>query len=644
MADARPVADAQAPALRRPRRVGRRARAPASATSARSPTSTRVNAPLARRARRAPGAPPSAPRRPTHRPARRDAAERARAREEPRDRPRATSTTASRAVEPDPRSPGRQGLHGPRGAPAVRLRPVAGDQHLRRQRLHPQGQRVRGRVRGVPERRDRQGARRASTRTSSRTAPRLGPNQPGILQPDPTRARGPSSRTPPPCRRARPQRATAARARSPRRRRPRRASGRPAPRRAHARGAAHARRRPDTPTLPDAPGLPGRPACRRRPRRRAATAPQQLRRPTARASSTSCSAHDDPPRSDPRQPGPRRRGHGARDDRRGLPRLQRQQRAAVRPDDRRSRSQLPNGANLVRGNEVRVGRLPHRRHRGHRAGDAARRRASAPSSTLKLDKNARRRPARLGDQDPAALGAGPEVPRAARAGDSRADATATATRCRSRRRACRSSSTRSFCDVRRSRRARRRRTNLDGFGDALAGARPRAQRRDRDAAARCSRCLEPVMRNLADPAHRPGTFFARARPTPARVVAPVARDAGDVVHRDGRHLRGALARPRRAPGDDRQERRRRSTWARESLRDAAAVPGRRSPRSPTTCAAPPRELRASLPTVNRALRAGIARAAPRAVELNRRRSGDTLDARSATLDRAPRRRTPRCAA
>ena len=56
-----------------------------------------------------------------------------------------------RAVEPDPRSPGRQGLHGPRGAPPVRLRPVDGDQHLRRERLHAEGQPLPLRVLGVPE-------------------------------------------------------------------------------------------------------------------------------------------------------------------------------------------------------------------------------------------------------------------------------------------------------------------------------------------------------------------------------------------------------------------------------------------------------------------------------------------------------------
>jgi hypothetical protein len=43
------------------------------------------------------------------------------------------------AVEKDPRSPGGQGYTGLRGDPAVGLRPVAGDQRLRQERLHAQG-------------------------------------------------------------------------------------------------------------------------------------------------------------------------------------------------------------------------------------------------------------------------------------------------------------------------------------------------------------------------------------------------------------------------------------------------------------------------------------------------------------------------
>ena len=84
----------------------------------------------------------------------------------------------------------------------------------------------------------------------------------------------------------------------------------------------------------------------------ASTPRRSRRRP--RRSSTSSWAHEAPARIHRRQPGPRRRGHHARRGRRRLPRLQREQGPAVRPDDR-AEVQVANGANLLPGNEVREG-------------------------------------------------------------------------------------------------------------------------------------------------------------------------------------------------------------------------------------------------------------------------------------------------
>ena len=63
------------------------------------------------------------------------------------------------AAEKDPRSPGGQGYTGLRGRPAVALRPVAGDQHLRRERLHPQDRPLRLQVQRLPEPADPEGRR-----------------------------------------------------------------------------------------------------------------------------------------------------------------------------------------------------------------------------------------------------------------------------------------------------------------------------------------------------------------------------------------------------------------------------------------------------------------------------------------------------
>ena len=76
---------------------------------------------------------------PRRRRARRGHREGARAGQQRRDRLRAPQRPQERRRE-GPALTGRPGLHGLRGRPAVGLRPVAGDQHLRQERLHPQGQ------------------------------------------------------------------------------------------------------------------------------------------------------------------------------------------------------------------------------------------------------------------------------------------------------------------------------------------------------------------------------------------------------------------------------------------------------------------------------------------------------------------------
>ena len=88
-----------------------------------------------------------------------------------------------------------------------------------------------------------------------------------------------------------------------------------------------------------------------------------------------------------RQPRPHRRGHDPRDDRRRVPRLQREQRPAVRPDHD-GQGALANGANLVKGNEVRSGGTRVGVVSDMRAGPARGRDRRARELTLKLDKDA----------------------------------------------------------------------------------------------------------------------------------------------------------------------------------------------------------------------------------------------------------------
>ena len=70
--------------------------------------------------------------------------------------------------------------------PAVRLRPDDGDQHLRRERPHPEGQPVGLGVQRVPERRLDQAQGEGEPGFISRCLAGLGPNQPGVTTPDPT--------------------------------------------------------------------------------------------------------------------------------------------------------------------------------------------------------------------------------------------------------------------------------------------------------------------------------------------------------------------------------------------------------------------------------------------------------------------------
>ena len=88
-----------------------------------------------------------------------------------------------------------------------------------------------------------------------------------------------------------------------------------------------------------------------------------------------------------RQPGPRRRRDDPRHHRRGLPRLQRQQRPAVRPD-LRAQGQRPQRRPARRGQRGPRGRAPHRH--GHRdpARSCARTARRAPSCCCKLDDEA----------------------------------------------------------------------------------------------------------------------------------------------------------------------------------------------------------------------------------------------------------------
>ena len=141
MAARRSVADDADAGAAEARRLGRRSSRPSSTTSARSPT---------RRAR--PSRRSARPRRPATRRSRPRARRRA-AQHVRQGTPELGKNLAiilehlddrKYAVEKDPRSPGRPGLHRPRGAARVRLRPGDVDQHLRRNAHIAEGRRCAG--------------------------------------------------------------------------------------------------------------------------------------------------------------------------------------------------------------------------------------------------------------------------------------------------------------------------------------------------------------------------------------------------------------------------------------------------------------------------------------------------------------------
>ena len=147
------------------------------------------------------------------------------------------------------------------------------------------------------------------------------------------------------------------------------------------------RRRPTTPA-PAAPGAPSAPVARRSTtccpagRRRPPpddAGPDAARTPRART-------QESPPRLPPRlmrrgsrihrrQPRPRRGGDHARRRRRGVPRVQREQRPAVRARRRRCYAELPNGAEVDKGVEVREG--------GYRIGVVEDLEPAAPAATAR---------------------------------------------------------------------------------------------------------------------------------------------------------------------------------------------------------------------------------------------------------------------
>ena len=90
-----------------------------------------------------------------------------------------------------------------------------------------------------------------------------------------------------------------------------------------------------------------------------------------------------------------------------------------------------------------------------------------------------------------------------------------------------------------------------GFGDAFAG---RGSSLNRAIAALNPffHSLTPVMESLSDPDTELDQFFLQMG-LAADQVAPVARTQAAAVHRHGRHLRRHLERPRGAPADDREE-------------------------------------------------------------------------------------------
>ncbi len=123
------------------------------------------------------------------------------ARQQPLDRPQGPRRPRPRRRE-GPALARRQGLHGLRGAPPVRLRPDDGDQHLRLQRLHAEGEPLPVRVLGLPEPRLAEGEAEGGPGLlpALRRHPRPAPARHHAARPvaTPERRRAPSTTCPPP--------------------------------------------------------------------------------------------------------------------------------------------------------------------------------------------------------------------------------------------------------------------------------------------------------------------------------------------------------------------------------------------------------------------------------------------------------------
>ena len=92
--------------------------------------------------------------------------------------------------------------------------------------------------------------------------------------------------------------------------------------------------------------------------------------------------------------------------------------------------------------------------------------------------------------------------------------------------------------------------SLQGFGNALAG-RGTSLNQAIERAAAAPRHLEPGRAQPRRPRARASAASSRELGDAARVVAPLADEQSDFFTRAGAHVRGDLARPRGAQGDDR---------------------------------------------------------------------------------------------
>ena len=399
------------------------------------------------------------------------------ARQQPRDRPRAPRRPRPRGRE-GPALARRQGLHRLRGAPPVRLRPDDGDQHLRLQRLHAEGEPLPVRVLGLPEPRLAEGEAAGgpgllpALRRHPRPAPARASRSP--TRPTPARRRAPSTTCRPP------RRTTRRRPPRPRSRRIPRTPSPPTRRRSAPRSWPSGSRRRSASSCPSCPPVPRSPPCRSRsracpaassPPAHDAGAPRLPARAMKRASAAAnpvligavTSSSRPSPSSWPTTPTTACR--------------------SCRP--RRVKVRVANGANLVKGNEVRSGGSRIGVVDRHAAG-AARGRLDRRRADARAREGARRPAARLDAADPAALGARPQV-RRGREGHERGRASAAATPCRPRRRPSPTELDEVY-EMFDEPTRKAAQENLRGFGDAFAGRGAVGRPHARGAAARsCAR-------------------------------------------------------------------------------------------------------------------------------------------------------------